>query len=298
MKSKELVFISCFILFVSAFTQDYIFAQVKDSQIEFSGNLYSDSKLLTKDNTVQYKNFQMLQGDKKSPLLAGVLSFVIPGAGEIYAENYWKAGIFIALEAAVITTAIIYDKKGDKQTDSFQKYADENWSVKKYADWTIKNLQDSSSIIYNPSFNPGDFSVFNQNGSINWSELNRLERYVGLGYSHTLPLPGDQQYYEMIGKYPQFTHGWNDANYDDTDYHILSPNYLFYSGERGKANDFYNVASKAVIGIYINHFLSVLDAVWTTVSYNKDLSVKFRLEQNNFTRNVEYIPTLYMSYSF
>ncbi len=79
--------------------------------------------------------------NKKSPMLAGILSLLIPGAGEIYSEEYLKAGIFVALEAAVITTAVIYDNKGDDKTTEFQNYADDytnpdhNWSVVRYAEW-------------------------------------------------------------------------------------------------------------------------------------------------------------------
>lgn len=293
---SKILNITTMVLF-SVCTQN-LFSQVDQKDIELSGNLLADSKLLM-INTVNINPQVMVQqSNKKSPFLAGVLSFVLPGAGEFYAESYLKAGIFLAIEAAVITTAVIYDKKGDKQTESFERFANENWSVVKYANWTIKNLQDPNSVIYRPNFNPADYAIFNSNGSVNWSELNRLERSIGFGYSHSLAPYGDQQYYEMIGKYPQFSHGWNDANYDDTDYHILSHNYLYYSGERGKANDLYNVATKAVIGIYINHFLSIIDAVWTTVNYNKDLSVKFRLEQNNFVREINFIPTMHVSYSF
>ncbi|MCK7524858.1 MAG: hypothetical protein MZV64_48260 [Ignavibacteriales bacterium] len=52
-----------------------------------------------------------------------------------------KAGIFLAIEAAVVTTAIVYDGKGDDKTIEFQNYADDytnpdhNWSVVKYAEW-------------------------------------------------------------------------------------------------------------------------------------------------------------------
>jgi hypothetical protein len=63
------------------------------------------------------------------------MSLVIPGAGEFYAGSYWKAAAFVIVEAAVITTAIIYDNKGDDQTERFENYADENWSVVKYAEW-------------------------------------------------------------------------------------------------------------------------------------------------------------------
>ncbi len=33
----------------------------------------------------------------------------------------------------------------------------------------------------------------------------------------------------------------------------------------------YNVSTKAVVGIYINHILSALDAAWTTTVYNKEV---------------------------
>jgi hypothetical protein len=58
-----------------------------------------------------------------------VLSLILPGAGEFYSESYIKAGVFLALEAAAITTAIVYDKKGDDQTSVYQHFADRNWDV-------------------------------------------------------------------------------------------------------------------------------------------------------------------------
>ena len=73
---------------------------------------------------------------------------------------------------------------------------------------------------------------------------------------------------------------------------------LDYSKMRGKANDLYNVSSKAVIGIYINHFLSILDAVWVTIDHNKSLAVKMRMEENYYVTKTELVPTLKLSLSF
>lgn len=275
------------ILFISS-----IKAQNFNQQKYFTGNLNADAKQMLSDFKEQNNpQFSMAVDDKKSPVLAGVLSLLVPGAGEIYTEEYLKAGIFIAIEAAVITTAVIYNKKGNDKTVEFQNYADENWSVNRYAEWTLTHLP-----TLNASLNAADFNVFNTNGSVNWSELNRLERAIGKGYSHSLPPYGEQQYFELIGKYPQYSAGWNDFNSDD--YHDSSPNFLFYAGERGKANDLYNIASKAVIGIYINHFLSTLDAVWSATRFNKNLAVKVRLENPQLTDYTEFIPTLYFTYSF
>jgi hypothetical protein len=67
---------------------------------------------------------------------------------------------------------------------------------------------------------------------------------------------------------------------------------------RGDANNFYSVASTAVIGIYVNHFLSALDAVWSATQFNKDLTVKFRLENIQLTNHTEFYPMVYVAYSF
>lgn len=281
--------IICLLLFTSA-----AFAQSDNGKKLLVGNLAIDSKIIGnsfEENFATKYNFNVK--DRKSPLLGGLMSIVVPGAGEIYAEEYWKAGIFLAVEAAVITVAVIYDKKGDDKTAEFESFANQNWDIARYAEWTLKNLQ-----VLNPSLSAADFNVINSDGSVNFSELNRLEKAIGNGYSHSLAPFGDQQYYEMIGKYPQFSHGWNDSNPNDTDYHILSPNFKSYSIMRGDANDLYNVASTAVIGIYVNHFLSALDAAWSVATYNREIAMKMRVEQLNLAGRIELVPTINISLSF
>ena len=279
------------ILFISTLN-----AQNFSDQKILTGNLSADAKLMLNDfEQPVIPQISLSVENKKSPMLAGVLSLLIPGAGEIYTEQYLKAGIFVAIEAAVITTAVVYDGKGNDKTTEFQNYADDyknpdhNWSVVKYAEWLneYEIPTGDPKISINPDENLPPWQ------RVNWAELNAVE--TG---SHHLPAHGEQQYYELIGKYPQYSPGWNDFNSNDPDYHNVSPNMLFYSGERGKANDFYSVAKTAVIGIYINHFLSALDGVWSATRFNKDLAVKVRLENIQFTNHAEFIPTLYLTYSF
>jgi len=281
----------CSILFGTS-----LLGQPSDGKLFLTGSLASDSKIIQKNYEVsQALEYNFQTKDKKSPWLGGIMSLVIPGSGEIYAGEYLKAGVFLAIEAALITTAVIYDNKGDNQTENFENFANQNWDVERYADWTLNNLQ-----VLNPSLKEDDYRprVFNSDGTVNWGELNQLERDIGNGYSHSLAPYGDQQYYEMIGKYPQFSHGWSDSNPADTDYHILSPNFKSYSTMRGDANDLYNVASTAVIGIYVNHFLSALDAAWSVSNYNSELAVKMRVEQLNLSGRIELVPTVYFSLNF
>lgn len=256
------------------------------AQSELNGILKHDAQVaFEKTNTVVPQVIYPAQ-DKKSPLLAGIFSFLVPGAGELYTGEYIKAGIFVAVEAAVITTAVIYDNKGDNKTTEFQGYADQEWNVIKYAEWLKTHKGKTISIDYNPDLKPWE--------AVNWDELNAAEAE----FSHKLPPHGEQQYYELIGKYPQYSPGWKEFDPTDDDYHHVPEQFLYYSGMRGKANDYYNVASKAVIGIYVNHFLSTLDAVWSAVSFNKNLSVSVRAENVHFADIDELMPVFHLKYAF
>ena len=274
-----------FIIFTVVSSRISFSQEAVNENLNLSGNLYTDSQLILNSyNQTQLHPFADDIPGRKSPMLSGLFSAIIPGAGQVYNEDYWIAGIFVALEAALITTAVIYDKKGDDQTASFEAYADENWSVVDYAEWL--NTYENASIVINPdeSLPPWE--------RVNWSELNAAE--VG---SHTLPPHGEQQYYELIGKYHQYSPGWNDYN-GGSNIDLISSNFTYYAGERGKANDFYNTASTAVVGIYINHLLSAAEAVWGATRFNSNLAVNFRVETENIAGGVELVPTLKMKFSF
>lgn len=282
------------ILIIVLFYSITTIAQI-DDEVLLSGNLSVDSKNLLKDYKPESSvNLNISNSEnKKSPLLAGLFSMILPGAGEFYAESYYKSAIFFALEAALVTVAITYNKKGDDKTKEFENYADNvtdksGWSVVRYAQWI--NQYKGQNIQINPNTNLKPWE------RVNWSELNSVERQIS-GFSHTLARHGEQQYYEMIGKYHQFSPGWWDFSGGSNNSEI-SPGYAYYSGLRGEANDLYNISTKAVVGIYVNHFLSALDAVWSTVNFNKDLAVKLRMDAVQVANNYDMYPTVYLKYNF
>ena len=226
------VILIVFIPFISASSQTK-----ENTKLKLTGNLFLDSKIVAKNDIMQAPELNLAVAQEKaghkSRWLGGLFSLILPGSGEFYAGDYLKAGIFFVVEAAAVTTAIIYTHKGDFQTAFFQQYANQNWSVAKYAAWTLQHLNN-----LNPDLKASDYQVFKNNVNwqamnnntdftkynidINWSELNRLELAIGDGYSHQLFPYAQQQYYEMIGKYPQFSEGWSKANMNDTDFHIPS----------------------------------------------------------------------------
>ena len=228
---------------------------------------------------------------KKSPVLAGVMSAILPGSGEFYVGEYVKAAIFFAVEAALITTAVVYNNKGDDLTAEFEEFADVHWSVVKYR----KNL------LLQPGLPDGCNIRINSNENLppwerieDWNEINFCER----GYSHKLPPYGAQQYYELIGKYNQYSSGWDEFNPATDGFRDVPKILQDYAQMRGEANDAYNVAAKAVIGIYINHLLSAIDAAWSATTYNKNIAVKMRVQNLQLAGRIEFVPTLNIRYIF
>lgn len=286
---KNLIIFLSFFLFIT-------FSLSAQEKLNLSGSFYADTKIISSNyNVTSLPGIMPQVQNKKSPILAGLFSLVLPGSGEIYAESYLKGAIFMLVEAAVITTAIIYDNKGDKKTEEFQNYADDyrnpehNWSVVRYAEWVIQNQLGG----VDPGIIISDDESLPPWERINWSILNANEHG-----SHKLPPHGDQQYYELIGKYFQYSVGWNDHNGGPAVESNASENFWFYSGMRGDANDLYKVASTAVIGIYVNHFLSALDAIWTTAQFNKNLAFNVRVEKLQIADKIELAPKINLSYSF
>ncbi|MBK8945675.1 MAG: hypothetical protein IPM32_10465 [Ignavibacteriae bacterium] len=275
----------------------FLFSQNSD-KILLSGSLINDTKIVNQKLLIdQNLNSSTNSKSRKTPILAGLISFAIPGAGQFYSESYLKAGIFAAVEVSAIVFAVIYNGKGNDQTEFFENYANQNWSAYRYANWTIHN---ASTI--NPDVDPNNYNVIDQNNNVNWNELNRLEGDIGNYYSHRLAPFGDQQYYEMIGKYSQFNVGWVQFGDDPTKSYVygdpLVEQFDYYSTERGKANDFYTISKWAVVAVVSNHFISALDAAWTANSYNKkfNLNVSVKEEQIGFYK--EYFPQLNIQYNF
>ncbi|HXX62974.1 MAG TPA: hypothetical protein VEO56_04175 [Bacteroidota bacterium] len=229
----------------------------------------------------------------KSPWLAGVLSLAVPGAGEFYSESYLKSGLFFAAEIVLWALASSYDHKGDRQTDFFQNYANAHWSVVRYAEWTQKNFG-----IPDGTYNwhiPGT-DAYPPWEQINWSELNRMEQSIGTYYSHILPAYNTQQYYELIGKYPQFNQGWDDAaptfNYGDA----LTSRFVYYSLQRGQANTYYDRASTFIAIVVVNHVVSAIDAALTAGSYDKGLHASVGSINVPDAGGYVTVPTLHLSY--
>ncbi len=271
------------LILILGFIQNY-------AQANLSSNLYQDMDFSFNQTFAQLdsNSVQNLTSPKKSVALAAGLSVLLPGAGQFYNEDYWRTAIYIGIEVVAIATIIIYNKKGDEQTEYFESFANENWSVERYADWTLVHINE-----LNPDLDVNDYNIYDGNGNLDWSELNRLEQAIGSYYSHQLAPFGDQQYYEMIGKYTQFNVGWSD--FDGGDYNYgdpVTPLFEYYSIERGEANELYNIARWGSIVVLSNHIISAVEAAFTTNYRNKHVDVNVELKRQTINFRNEYYPQI------
>lgn len=239
------------------------------SKLDLSNKITSPSGIETPGKTLQKS--LLADSREKSPYLGALFSGVIPGTGEIYSGHYLKAAIFLAIEAGLWTAYAIFQNKGNTQTESFENFANQNWDVYKYGRW----LKEQNF--------PGSDGIDLSSGK---EELRRqINVCEAQNFSHQLPPYGDQQYYELIGKYQNFVPGWADA-----DLNVVNRNnygtykttmYTDYSYERQQANDYYDNASTTATVVIFNHLLSAADAAWSVSMFNKSLKVKTGIHLEN-----------------
>jgi hypothetical protein len=233
-----------------------------------------------------------LNRNSKSVFKAVLFSAIVPGAGQIYNQSYWKAAAFLAIEAAAWAVNISYNKKGNDKDAEFKRYADQNWSEYRY--WSYVNYQVDIDEVTFPGYDP---IPYDEDGMIIDDEYGERTWYLidegsydadaiaylrekegqfptGSGFTHHLPETKTQQYYEMIGKYPrQFGNAWYDADfntyYQDFGQGKITPMNDLYATMRDDANQYYKTAGYGTMVILVNHLISALDAGFTAKKINR-----------------------------
>ena len=230
------------------------------------------------------------------PLL---LSLVVPGLGQVYnKEPLWKPGVFIATEIVSITSILYANKKADEIRMDYQKFADENWNIKDW--WNFTQLINVERIEYD-SLN------------VTSTELKAMRDYVGThhlrvhlkgelvnlfnteflpsdslhllsGYldSDDIGMVKDRHFYENIGKYDQFVGGWSDASSEwywerkdvgeNGEIVIKTPKKQKYIDNRYKSNQWLSFAKFSISAVMFNHVISGLEAVWANRSIKNEKS--------------------------
>jgi hypothetical protein len=253
-----------------------------------------------------------VSGTRSVPLALG-LSAVVPGAGQAYNRDWIKSAVAFAIEGALLAGYLSWRSRGLDGEEAYQEYAHAFWSPAHYASWlndyvVFLNEEHNGSIGAAPIIvpegidftRPGDWTsqqsalvrqLFSTIQSVE-SELFHPE--TGASFSHKLPFFGEQQYYELIGKYFQFAPGWEDypAWKDGGEFTgAIDPEqtgpggtkvniggrFLDYASDHADANTLLRNASRVTSFIVLNHVVAAIDAAISARLHNLRLNTNLRM---------------------
>ena len=203
----------------------------------------------------------LFSSPRRSTPLAFGMSAVVPGLGQAYNRQWIKAAVGIGGEAAVLLLYTSWRQKGVDGRDAYQMNAHMYWSPIKYAYWLndyaqyLNQLPDGRLVTAPPVNISQALLSIDLTQPDTWSDSERLavrklfqeiqllerDSYhgdTGAVFSHVLPFFGEQQYYELVGKYFQFAPGWEDyaAIVRDGRVTWIDENGNFYSIYRAGSN--------------------------------------------------------------
>jgi hypothetical protein len=237
-----------------------------------------------------------------SPQRSFVYSLAIPGLGQYLNNDKTRAYVYLGIEITAWVLYANYLDNGDEQTKTVENYVNNSSTgfdrIRFYrnlyqAEHPLDNLP--AELANGVNDNSSTYLALKNNQAL-YSEVRALEKSLGDGV-HSLPATKTQQYYEMVGKYYMFYHGWkhssmNGIQVGDTKSGNTTPKHILnYYDERDKMNLAYKKATWAITAVIANHVISSIEAF---------ISAKRRLKvtASSASYNAEIIQTLRVSYDF
>ena len=250
---------------------------------------------------VEGEGAQVAPRSRSVPLAFG-LSAVVPGLGQAYNGHWIKAAAGLAVEAALVTGYFVWRDRGREGEEAYVDYAHRYWSPVRYARWLedytafLPGLDRAELAAPDVDFGaPGAWTSEERQavatffGRIRAAEREAYNPETGASFSHVLPYFGEQQYYELIGKYYQYAPGWDDyADWLDADGDpipgVIDPTrreggdhpnvrgrFRDYARDHARANDLLRRASRASALVLVNHLLAAMDAALSAKLHNNRL---------------------------
>lgn len=231
-----------------------------------SSGLDSSQELLTQTGANEPK--------ERSVAKAAALSLLIPGAGQFYVGDRWRAVPFFLVDVAGWAAYFGFHSQGRNRETEYRAYADQHWNVLGYYAFldTALGIADSSD------FNPTGKHYDSRLQGYPTSEV-QLVVDSGFLFSHHVPTRQGEdplrvgdfnrnfEYYESIGKYDQFFAGWDNLLNRGT-----------YLNMRANANNSFTRAKYGIILSLVDRLASAVDAILAAQRYNKKLGKKEEIE--------------------
>ncbi|MDP8231212.1 MAG: hypothetical protein P9L91_00935 [Candidatus Zophobacter franzmannii] len=255
----------------------------------------------------------LMQGDvikintsRKDARLAMAMSMLIPGAGNFYADSRSVTSyIWPVLEIGLWAGYIYFRSEGDKATDDYEKYADQNYNRDQQHDiepiLKDKYLHD----VYDDTF----WRLDDDNTQHFYEDIAKYDKYV-FGWNdwyetYAMNAAGEEVTPEFLGDGEAADYHWTGnevMNGDDTwpsdeRYSKLRSEFIQM---RADAEDEYDKASLVGFGIILNHMLSAADAVRLTIKHNTENLVANDIKLNYCVtqRNSQLTPFVYLTKRF
>ncbi len=254
----------------------------------------------------------------KSPRRAMFFSLAVPGAGQAYVGQYWKTGLFVALEAATIAGAVYYKKEGKDIQDQAYAHYDKRFSDTKLEKFLnditaygrgqssgklYESLSDEQKMIVVDSVVFGGNKTYQQN-----ADSTAVQKYMTAFNSDEHKFARDETALQ----------GWRDATpgyvagsstfwTEGTAMLVDETNFLHLTGgdtRYGSSDDRnryiellkdsdkqYDISRALVIGILVNHVASATDAYISAHRHNRELMN----EENDLLSRISIDNQLYLS---
>ncbi len=155
--------------------------------------------------------------EQKNARLAMLMSALVPGAGQFYADkSALTTYIFPVIEIGMIAGILVFQKKGDDKTKDYERYANQEIIT-----YTLGDGTEIQTTRYDRDRQRRVESIL--------KDLNTVDIYNTTYFR--LEDENTQHFYEDIGKYSQYVFGWADWYYVfATDEHGADANPIWYPG--------------------------------------------------------------------
>ena len=209
---------------------------------------------------IEYDNLPQQVSTSKAMLY----SALIPGAGEMYLENYTRGAIFLGAEILIIASYFRLSKEADWKVNSYMKYAEN------FADVPLNSGESYYRLI---------------NSYISSDEYNReIEQYLRNRYIVYEYRPDLYEYYR---------NEWMISDDESWEWESRD-NWLEYRGIRRDKQQLDILTNFAIGAAVINRVISVIDSALISRNINRDRTLLSNIELKPDFRRRGYM----LSYEF
>jgi hypothetical protein len=198
---------------------------------------------------------------RRNPIVAGLLSAAVPGAGQFYNGNQ-LGYLFLGVETAAWLAHFSMHDTGMDIQDQFKKFADQHWAWERYRDTSFEDC---------PPEGHSDLGGSGVQDSTLMSLYNTRR----------------DDFYEDIGKLSIYFCGWDAQSNKD-----------IYRDMREDSNNFLRNARYATTVVFLNHLVSAIQAARGAARHNARLTGSMEIDLNLSPQLANPMAQLVLSHHF